>query len=300
MKKSFLYLIAAGILAVTASAVVTAIAAEQTAAPAAPQKDPERILATVEGEAIREKDVDQILLMAGPQAATYDNPQGRQAILEELIAANLFTLSGKKMGIDKTPAVMSTITSLTNQTIARAAIEKILQGVAVSEDEIKKFYDDNPTQFTTPEQIHVRHILVSDDVTSADTIKDIQAKLSEGVSFDVLAMDRSICPSAPQGGDLGFFSQGQMVPEFETAAFALQNPGDLSEPVKTSFGWHLIRMEERKPASTLAYDNVKPQIAQYLLNEKRAKKYQEVLAELKKEYRVEISQPVSGDAPGGK
>jgi peptidyl-prolyl cis-trans isomerase C len=101
-------------------------------------------------------------------------------------------------------------------------------------------------------------------------------------------MSQSICPSAPQGGDLGFFGRGQMVPEFEEVAFALQNPGDISDPVQSSFGWHIIKLEEKQPPSVLGYDEIKPQIIQYLSNARRAQKYGEELETLKEEYKVEI------------
>lgn len=285
MKKSVIGLLVLSLLALTS---LGAFAAPSEPA-AAPEKNPEQVLAKVEQGEIKEKDVDQVLQMMGPQGATmYDNPQGRKAILDELVAARLFALSGAKQGLDKTPDFQAAVAGFTSQALARAAIEKSLNAVIVSDDETKKFYDENPDQFTTPEEIHARHILVSDDVTSADTIKTIQSELNKGVSFDVVAKEHSICPSAPQGGDLGFFAKGQMVPEFEAAAFALKNPGDISEPVKTTFGWHIIKLEEKKPSVKLSYDDVKPQITQYLLNEKKAKKYQEDLETLKKQYKVEI------------
>jgi peptidyl-prolyl cis-trans isomerase C len=270
---------------VLAASAVLAVAAEQ---PVAPQKDPERVLARVQGQEIKEKDVDQIIQTAGPQGAMYDSEQGRKAILDELVAARLFALAGVKQGVDKSPAVLDAIAVFSSQAVARATIDGLMRDIAASEEEAKKFYDENPEQFTSPEEIHVRHILVSDDVTSADTIKGVQAELSRGTSFDVVAMERSICPSAPQGGDLGFFGRGQMVPEFEEAAFALQNPGDVSQPIQTSFGWHIIRLEEKKASSKVVYDEMKPQIIQYLTNEKRVRKYQEELEVLKKEYTVEI------------
>jgi peptidyl-prolyl cis-trans isomerase C len=278
---------------VLAFSALPALAAEQAAAP---QKDPEKVLARVQGQEIREKDVDQIIQTAGPQGAMYDNEQGRRAILDELVAARLFALSGTKQGLDKSPAVVEAVASFTSQALARVTIDGMLQGITATEEEAKNFYDENPDQFLKPEEIHVRHILVSDDVASADTIKTVQAELSKGTSFDVLAMERSICPSAPQGGDLGFFGRGQMIPEFEEAAFALQNPGDLSQPVLTSFGWHIIKLEEKRASSTTEYDEVKPQIIQYLTNEKRVLKYQETLEALKKEYSVEILQAAAGDA----
>lgn len=256
-------------------------------------KNPERVLAKVDKQEIKEKDIDQVIQMIGPQGAMmYDNEQGRRAILDELVAARLFALQGAKQGLEKTPAYKEALESFRNQTLARMAIEASLEKVTATSEEAKKFYDENPAQFVTPEEVRARHILISDDVSSTDTIKKIQESLKKGVSFDVLAKEFSIDPgSAQQGGDLGFFPKGQMIPEFEAAAFGLAKPGDISEPVKTNYGWHIIQLEERKPSSTIALKEVEPQIIQYLANEKKTKKYQEELDALKKQYKVEILLP---------
>lgn len=265
------------------------------AAPAeepAAAKDLEKILAKVDGQAIKEKNIDQIIQMIGPQGAMmYDNEQGRKAILDELVAARLFAIKGAKQGLDQTPEFREALENFQNQSLARAAIEAFLKDTTTSEEETKKFYEANPEQFSTPEEIRVRHILLSDDITSADSIAAVQESLKKGTSFDVVAKERSICPSAPQGGDLGFFSKGQMVPEFEAVAFAMEKPGAVSEPVKTQFGWHFILLEEKKPSSVMPYEEVKPQIAQTLDNEKKTQKYQEELEVLKKQYKVEYFLP---------
>lgn len=282
MKKIFLGSVVLGLAALAAFASPI----EQVSQPG---KDPEKVLAKVEAEEIKEKDVDQVIQAAGPQGAAYDNPQGRKAILDDLVAARLFALSGKKQGLDQTLEFKSAIENFTHQALVRAVIEKIFENIVTSEEESKKFYDENPAQFTTPDEVRARHILLSDDVTSVDKVTTIQQELKKGVSFDVLAVTYSIDPSAAQGGgDLGFFGKGQMVPEFEEAAFALKEPGDISDPIKTAFGWHIIKLEEKKPSTVISYDEIKPQIIQYLSNEKRAEKYQEALEVLKKEYKVEV------------
>ena len=190
-----------------------------------------------------------------------------------------------------TPEFKTAVETFRNQSLARAAIDASLKDVTVSDEEAKKFYDEHPDQFTQPERVHVRHVLISDDVTSADAIAKIQADLKAGVSFDEVAKSRSLCPSAAQGGDLGEVSKGQMVPEFEAAAFALKNPGDLSEPVKTQFGWHIIRLEGRTPSSVEPFDTVKPQLVQYLTNEKKGEVFKNAVEGLKKTYKVEMLVP---------
>jgi peptidyl-prolyl cis-trans isomerase C len=252
-----------------------------------PEKNPDKVLVRIETQEIKEKDIDQVIEMLGPQGTMYDNEQGRNVILEELVASRLFSLSGAKAGLDKTPEFKASVEHVVQQALARAAVDDLMKNVSVSDEDVKKFYDENPTQFANPEQIHVRHILISDDITSSDKIVAILDDLKKGVSFDSLAVSQSICPSAPQGGDLGFFGRGQMVPEFESVAFALQTPGDISEPVLSPFGWHIIKLEEKRSSSVVPYDDVKPQILQYLENERKAQKYREALEKLRKEYRIE-------------
>lgn len=265
----------------------------------APKTDPEKVLAKVADREIREKEIDQVIRMMGPQGAMmYDNPQGRKAVLDELVSMHLFALKGAEEKLDQTPEFKAALETFRNQSLARAAIDASLKDVTASDEDAKKFYDEHPDQFTQPERVHVRHILISDDVTSADAIAKVQADLRAGASFDEVAKSRSLCPSAAQGGDLGEVSKGQMVPEFEAAAFALKNPGDLSEPVKTRFGWHIIRLEGRTPSSLEPFDNVKPQLLQYLTNEKKNEAFKNAVEGLKKTYKVEIlvpEEPMSGD-----
>ncbi len=254
-----------------------------------PKTDPEKVLARVEGQEIKEKDVDQIIRMMGPQGAMmYDNPQGRKAVLDELVSMRLFALKGAAEKLDQTPDFQAALETFRVQSLARAAIDAALKDVSVTDEEAKKFYDGHPDQFTQPERVRVRHILVSDDVTSADTIAKVQAELKGGVSFDELAKTHSLCPSSAQGGDLGEVSKGQMVPEFESAAFALKNPGDVSEPVKTQFGWHVIKLESRIPETVEPFDTVKPQLLQYLTNEKKGEAFKAATELLKKTYKVEM------------
>ena len=138
----------------------------------------------------------------------------------------------------------------------QAFVEKdIAKGVAVSDAEVHDFYTGNKDKFESPEQAHARHILVAVDEKADEKTRqagkakadDLLAQLKGGANFEELAKKNSDCPSAPQGGDLGFFGHGQMVPEFDSAAFALK-PGELSGVVATKFGYHIIKLEEKKDA----------------------------------------------------
>lgn len=173
--------------------------------------------------------------------------------------------------------------------------EKFVNKTTVPEKEVKEFYDSHPDMFKQSEQVKASHILikVKPDATQAEQdealkkIKEIQAKQKKGEDFAELAKTYSECPSSSKGGDLGYFGRGQMVPPFEAAAFALK-PGEVSDIVKTEFGYHLIKVTDKKPESTIPFDQIKDRLAQYLKQEKVQKEIKETVDALRKAGKVEI------------
>ncbi len=154
----------------------------------------------------------------------------------------------------------------------------LVQDVKVSQKEVKDFYKNNPDMFKQSEQVKASHILIKVD-TKADKsakdqankkIKEIQKKLEDGGDFAALAKEYSEGPSNVDGGDLGYFERGRMVKPFEDAAFKLK-PGEVSGMVETPFGYHLIKVVDKKPESVVSYENAKERIAQYLEQEKKGK-----------------------------
>ena len=152
----------------------------------------------------------------------------------------------------------------------------LVQDVKVSQKEVKDFYKNNPDMFKQSEQVKASHILIKVD-TQADKsakdqankkIKEIQKKLEDGEDFAGLAKEYSEGPSNVNGGDLGYFERGRMVKPFEDAAFKLK-PGEVSGMVETPFGYHLIKVVDKKPESVVSYENAKERIAQYLEQEKK-------------------------------
>ena len=158
----------------------------------------------------------------------------------------------------------------------------------ISDAAVSEYYEKNAAQFATPEMVRARHILIlSDAKASAEDqakakakIEEIAQRIKAGEDFGEVAKEISEDPgSAPQGGELGWFAHGQMVPEFDKASFAL-NPGELSEPVKTQFGWHLIQLEEKKAAGQKPLDEVKDQIRTRLAQDEASGKVQEALEQV--------------------
>ena len=152
---------------------------------------------------------------------------------------------------------------------------QIVPQIKISNEENRAFYNDHPEYFKQPEQVKASHILIKLDPQSEESqqqqgkkrIEDIQQKLKDGQDFAELAKNFSEGPSRDKGGDLGYFSRGQMVPPFEEAAFALK-PGEMSGIVQTQFGYHLILVTDRRPEKIINYEEVENKIKQYLKQEK--------------------------------
>ncbi len=245
----------------------------------------DKVLARVGSSDITESEVLAFIQPFGQQAMMmYMTEQGRKLIVDDVISMRLYALEGKAQKLDETPAFQKALANTRRAMLAQAAMREIIDAITVSDDEAKKFYDDNTKLFTQPERVHARHILVSGD----EALAKVQAELASGVSFDAVAKKYSTDPgSAINGGDLGEFPRGVMVPEFEKAAFGLEKPGDVSEPVKSQFGIHIIKLEEKIPESPAPFEQVKPQILQELKGQKTQEVLQEHAKELEGKYQVE-------------
>jgi len=172
--------------------------------------------------------------------------------------------------------------------------EEVARKIVVTDAETKAYYDAHPQMFQQPSRIKASHILIkvapdADDAqktAAREKIAEIQKKLKAGDDFAALAKQYSEGPSGARGGDLGFFVHGQMVKPFEDAAFALE-PGQVSDMVTTRFGYHLIKVTDKKPAQTLTYAEVKDQIAQRLKQQKIEKQAGQYIDGLKKDAKIE-------------
>lgn len=236
-----------------------------------------KVLASVGGMPITEADVDEAILGMGQRGQSLMNPQGRKMVLEQLINRKLLLASARKELLEFDPAFKAQLAAVKDELLTKFAINRAIENVKVSDDEVKTFYDENPSRFETGETVSASHILVD----SEDKAKEIRTAIVAGeTTFADAARLNSSCPSKEQGGDLGAFSRGQMVKEFEDAAFAM-NVGDLSEPVQTQFGWHLITVTDKKESSTLPYEQIKEQLREQLLAEKQQKAYTSKINQLK-------------------
>lgn len=157
--------------------------------------------------------------------------------------------------------------------------------IIITEDELSSYYDENKESFFEPEKVRARHILVETEKEA----NNILQQLKEGIiDFAELAKEKSICPSASNGGDLGFFSKGQMVKEFEDVAFSLE-PGEISGVVKTEFGYHIIKCEEKKEAYNPTFEEVKERINNILKYQKESEAISNLIAQLNEQADIIIN-----------
>ncbi|MBW2739461.1 MAG: peptidylprolyl isomerase [Deltaproteobacteria bacterium] len=179
------------------------------------------------------------------------------------------------------------------------AIQKLIETqvadkIKISDEESKIFYDSNPDRFKQPEQIKASHILIkvepgADEIKKSEArqkIKNIQQKLNKGENFAALAKEFSEGPSKNNGGDLGYFQRGQMVKPFEDAAFALKTE-EVSDIVETQFGYHIIKVADKTPEKTIAYENIKENLAQHLKQEKTNQEVKIYIQKLSEKSKIE-------------
>ena len=241
----------------------------------------QEILATVAGENITEADLNAFIQTMPKEQQMYaSHPQFRQQILEQVINGRLFAKYAEEMKMDETEEFQTVLNNARKDILASMAIGDTVKGVEVTEEEVKKFYEENPQHFQKGASVSAKHILVKEEAKCQEILEMIT---SGARIFEEAAQEFSTCPSGQKGGDLGEFGKGQMVKEFEDAAFSAEI-GQVVGPVATQFGYHLIKVEAKKEAEAIAFEEVKEQIRRNLLSQKQNQAYSAKAAELKAKY----------------
>lgn len=225
------------------------------AAPAlAADKDP--VVATFNGSSIHLSEVKEYQRELGPQAA--QAPFGM--VLTRMVENRLVSEAAEKDGMAKDPEVKREVKMAEEAAMSRAWIGKKVRAAA-NDDALKALYEKDIANFKPEDEVHARHILLETE----DQAKQVIADLKSGANFEELAKSKSKDPSAQKnGGDLGFFTKGEMVPAFADAAFAMK-PGEISaQPVKSQFGWHVIKVEERRQSTAPTLDDAKPMLREQM------------------------------------
>jgi peptidyl-prolyl cis-trans isomerase C len=212
----------------------------------------------------------------------------KENVLAFLIDMKIVAKAAEDKKIEDRPDFKARLTFTRN----RLLMDNLLaaEGKAATTDEaMKKVYDEAAKQIAGEQEVHARHILVETE----DEAKAIEGELKKGADFAELAKTKSKDPGAADGGDLGFFTKDQMVPEFSAVAFALE-PGKISDPVKSQFGWHIIKVEEKRNRKAPDFEQVKPQIETYVTRKAQA----EYVAKLRESAKVErMDQAANTPAP---
>ena len=245
-----------------------------------------KILATVGGMPITEEDVNEFLQGLGPRGQSYNNPEGRKVVLQQLIAGKLLLLEAKRNLFEAEPAFKAELAKLRDNLLISYATEKAISAVSVSDKDAEDYYNNNKERFVAEESVNASHILVDTE----EKALEILAKINAGeISFEQAAMEHSSCPSKANGGNLGDFGRGQMVPEFDKAVFEME-VGQISEkPVQTQFGYHLIKLVGKKDAEAMPFAEIAPEIKDALLQEKRRAAYESKINQLKILFPVDMT-----------
>ena len=240
-------------------------------------EDANPVLVKVNGAEIRQSDVALAEEELGPSLAQMDPATKKENVLAFLIDMKIVAKAAEDKKIEDRPDFKSRLAFARN----RLLMDNLLavEGKAATTNEaMKKVYDEAAKQIEGEQEVHARHILVETE----DEAKAIEAELKKGADFAELAKKKSKDPGAADGGDLGFFTKDQMVPEFSTVAFALE-PGKISDPVKSQFGWHVIKVEEKRNRQAPDFAQVRPQIETYVTRKAQA----EYVSKLREAAKVE-------------
>lgn len=210
----------------------------------------------------------------------------KSLVLDQMISEKLLIQEAKYMGLEEDNDVLEQIKKITEQILVQVLIEReILDKIKVNDEEVLEYYEQNKDSFTEKEQVHLYNILLETEEEAQDVLEQLKA----GGDFSEIAIEKSAGPSATQGGDLGYLTRGTIIPEIEEVVFALELE-ELSEVIKTDFGFHILKITEKKPETVKALEEVKEDIIQTLLPDKQKEAFENFIEELKGKAAIEINE----------
>ncbi|MEA3422547.1 MAG: peptidylprolyl isomerase [Bacillota bacterium] len=242
------------------------------------------VLAKVNGKEITQEDMDFFLNTLGSErAAQFANPEGMKQLLQEIINQELLYFEAVDEKLEETVEFKEELEKLKGHILKTMKIRQLLESIEATDEEMKMHYEEHKHNFQKPAQVKAAHILVKTEEEGNTVVE----RLNADESFEDVAKEVSTCPSKERGGDLGFFGKGQMVPEFENVAFEMKT-GDVSGLVQTQFGFHVIKVTDKKEASESPFEEVKDKIGNEVISMKQAQIYQGKINELRSKYEVEV------------
>jgi peptidyl-prolyl cis-trans isomerase C len=248
-------------------------AAEAPAAEAPAAVDPATVVASIGGETITEGDLAFAAEDMAQDLAQMPPEERRAFLVRILIDMKVMSNAARAAGMDQTPLFAQRQKYLEERALRRAYFAEAIAG-SITEEAVRAEYDAFASEFVPEDEIRASHILVETE----EEANDLKAQIDGGADFVALAKEHSIDPGAANGGDLGFFGRGMMVAPFEEAAFALAEPGAVSAPVQSQFGWHIIKLEEKRQSAPPAFEQVAAQIQNQLLMDTFTAKVDELMS----------------------
>lgn len=271
------------IAALLAAAVMALAPTSGIAQDAAAAVSPETVVATVGGEPITEADIAFAAEDLSQELAKMPPAERKAFLVTVLIDMKVMAKAAREAQMDQTELFKQRLEYLEDRALRRAYFADAI-AAAVTPEAVQAAYDEYVAGFQGQPEVHARHILVATE----DEAKAVKAELEGGKDFAELAKEKSTDPSAQQnGGDLGFFGRGMMVKPFEDAAFAMQ-PGQISEPIQSDFGWHVIKLEESRTSQAPSLEQLAPQLQQQVMYQT----FEKTVADLKAG--LEIAIPDAG------
>ncbi|WP_404401745.1 peptidylprolyl isomerase [Pelagibacterium halotolerans] len=264
---------------VVGAAVLTLPAAAQDAAPAPQQVSPDTVLATVGGEDITEADLNFAAEDLAQDLQQIPAGQRRAFLLSVLIDMKVMANAAREEGLDQSEIFARRLNYLEDRALRRAYFADVIEA-SVTPEAVRQAYDDAASGFEPQTEVRARHILVGTE----EEANRIAEEIAGGMAFEQAALAYSTDGSSANGGDLGYFTEGMMVQPFEDAAFALE-VGEVSSPVQSQFGWHLIKLEDRRETEMPPLEQVQGQLAQQVLYQT----FEDTVGELKANTEIEIT-----------
>jgi len=210
----------------------------------------------------------------------------KSMVLDQMISEKLLIQEAKEKKFEEDEKIAEQIKKTTEQILVQALIQReILDKIKVNDEEVLEYYEQNKDSFTEKEQVHLYNILLETEEDAQNVLEQLKA----GGDFSEIAKTKSTGPSAAQGGDMGFISKGSIIPEIDEAVFALEI-GELTDIIKSDYGFHILKVTEKKPESTKTLEEAREDIIQTLLPEKQKEAFEDLLEELKGKVEIEINE----------
>jgi len=243
-----------------------------------------KVVAKVGNMEITDQEVDARLQQLPPQYKNaFASEAGKKQFVDQLTQEKLLYLQAQKEKYDTNAEVLAQLEQVKQNLMIRQFMTDTLGKVKATEDDLKQYYDENKSEFMDQAKVKAKHILCKTE----EEAEAAKARILKGETFEDVAKELSTGPSGKNGGDLGWFSKEQMVPEFGTKAFSMEKDA-LSDPVKTKFGYHIIKVYDQKAADTKSFEDARAELEQKVNASKQKQYMDDMIQKLKKEYTVTV------------